>query len=125
MAPIGARAWELAARGGPVTGLVSDDVWVIGIGRMGLPICSALVESGFEVIASDLRDERARDVRSVGGRWETEQTSLVARADVLITVLPGFTIVGGTLEQIGALTQLAAADSASFEQRAVARSRCR
>lgn len=62
---------------------------VIGIGRMGRPICSALVESGFGVIASDLRAERARDVRSVGARWETEQTFLVARADVLITVLLG------------------------------------
>ena len=62
---------------------------LIGVGRMGLPICARLVESGYEVVATDLRPERNTDVRAAGAVWSRDTRSVAAAADVAITVLPG------------------------------------
>jgi 3-hydroxyisobutyrate dehydrogenase len=68
---------------------VSTTVGVIGVGRMGLPVCARLVASGFRVVAADQRPEREPDVRDAGAGWDPDTERLADRAEVLITVLPG------------------------------------
>jgi 3-hydroxyisobutyrate dehydrogenase len=68
---------------------MNETVGLIGVGRMGLPICHRLVQAGFDVTAGDRRPEREEDVRAAGGRWLGDTRLVVEAADVLITVLPG------------------------------------
>ena len=62
---------------------------VIGVGRMGLPICARLVGAGYRVIAGDRQPERESVVRAAGAVWAGGAREVAAAADVLITVLPG------------------------------------
>jgi len=64
-------------------------IGVLGTGRMGMPMCAALVRAGHVVAAHDLRPERRAQVRGNGARWAATAAELGAAADVLITVLPG------------------------------------
>lgn len=64
-------------------------IGLIGVGRIGLPVCSNLVQAGYAVIASDRRPEREEKVRAVGAGWALETEAVVGTADVLLTVLPG------------------------------------
>jgi 3-hydroxyisobutyrate dehydrogenase len=65
------------------------EIGLVGLGRMGLPICANLVRAGYRVLAGDLRPEAGRQAVGCGARWVPEVDRLAARADVLITVLPG------------------------------------
>ncbi len=67
---------------------MNEVVGVVGVGRMGLPICARLVGAGYRVIASDRRPEREAVVRAAGAGW-MEGHRVAGAADVLITVLPG------------------------------------
>jgi 3-hydroxyisobutyrate dehydrogenase len=69
--------------------VVSARVGVIGVGRMGLPICTRLSGAGLAVTATDLRPERAADVQAVGAHWAPDAAALLEAADVVLTVLPG------------------------------------
>ena len=62
---------------------------VIGVGRMGLPICARLVRAGFRVNASDIRPEAAGDVRAVGADWVQSAAEAATGAELVITILPG------------------------------------
>lgn len=64
-------------------------VGVVGVGRMGLPICTSLGRAGYQVTAGDRRREREAAVRAAGLVWAGETRLVAAAADVLITVLPG------------------------------------
>ena len=68
---------------------VTETVGIVGVGRMGLPVCARLLSAGFRVVATDIRAEREADVRAAGADWigETERVAVIA--DVLLTVLPG------------------------------------
>jgi 3-hydroxyisobutyrate dehydrogenase len=78
---------------------VKTTVGLIGVGRMGLPVCASLSRAGFEVVAGDRRPEREPDVRAAGAGW-VGKTDLVAEAaDVLITILPG----SGEVQEVMAL----------------------
>jgi 3-hydroxyisobutyrate dehydrogenase len=66
-----------------------ESIGLIGVGRMGLPICRRLVDAGFDVTAGDREREREADVRAAGGRWAGDTRLVIEAADVLITVLPG------------------------------------
>ena len=68
---------------------VTATVGVIGVGRMGLPVCARLAAAGIRVVAADRRAEREQDVRAAGAGWDGDAERLARRADVLITVLPG------------------------------------
>ncbi|MFL5859897.1 MAG: NAD(P)-dependent oxidoreductase [Solirubrobacteraceae bacterium] len=68
---------------------VSATIGVIGIGRMGLPVCARLSKAGLDVVAGDRRPECAPQARAVGARWMPATLDVVEAADVLITVLPG------------------------------------
>ena len=65
------------------------EIGLVGLGRMGLPICANLVQAGYRVLAGDRRPEAARQAAGCGARWVPEVGRLATGADVLITVLPG------------------------------------
>ena len=65
------------------------EIGLVGLGRMGLPICTNLVRAGYRVLAGDRRPEAARQADGCGARWVPEVGRLAAGADILITVLPG------------------------------------
>ena len=60
-----------------------------GLGRMGTPMCAALVRAGYEVTATDKRPERQPAARACGADWRDTPAQAAAPADVLITMLPG------------------------------------
>jgi 3-hydroxyisobutyrate dehydrogenase-like beta-hydroxyacid dehydrogenase len=66
-----------------------DRVTIVGVGRMGGAVCARLVESGFEVVATDLLPARRADVEAAGGRWADGLEAATAGADIVVTVLPG------------------------------------
>jgi 3-hydroxyisobutyrate dehydrogenase len=55
---------------------------------MGLPVCARLVESGFDVVATDVAPDRRADAEAAGARW-VDGIEAAARADIVVTVLPG------------------------------------
>lgn len=69
--------------------VVTTTVGVIGVGRMGTPLCGRLSHGGFTVIATDRRPECEAAASAAGARWITETRPLLDAADVLLTVLPG------------------------------------
>ena len=62
---------------------------MIGLGRIGKPICTRLVQGGFEVTAGDRRAELKPEMVALGARWGASFKAVAADADVLVTVLPG------------------------------------
>lgn len=62
---------------------------IVGVGRMGLPICANLVRGGYAVTAADVRGEAQEAVLGCGARWAGLAAEAVAGADVVMTVLPG------------------------------------
>ena len=68
---------------------VTATVGVIGVGRMGLPVCARLAGAGLRVVAADLEPEREQHVRAAGASWDADTERLARQAAVLITVLPG------------------------------------
>ncbi len=68
---------------------VTETVGIVGVGRMGLPVCARLVGAGFQVVVTDIRHEREADARAVGADWIGETKLVASIADVLLTVLPG------------------------------------
>ena len=61
----------------------------VGLGRMGAPMCAALVRAGYEVTATDERAEREPAARACGADWRDTPARAAATADVLISMLPG------------------------------------
>jgi 3-hydroxyisobutyrate dehydrogenase len=68
---------------------VAETVGIIGIGRMGLPVCARLLSAGFQVTATDILPEREAAVRSAGADWIAGTEGVATIADVLLTLLPG------------------------------------
>lgn len=68
---------------------MTPTVGLIGIGRIGLPVCANLVRSGHRVIVGDRRAQCAADALAVGAEWGSEAEVVARVADVLITLLPG------------------------------------
>ena len=69
----------------------ADDslVGFVGLGRMGLPVCAALVGAGYEVTATDRRAESRSDAVACGAVWRDTPAQAAAGRGVLITMLPG------------------------------------
>jgi 3-hydroxyisobutyrate dehydrogenase len=61
----------------------------IGLGRMGLPMCANLAAAGYAVVAGDVRAELEEAVVACGAAWAGDLAGLAARADIVITMLPG------------------------------------
>jgi 3-hydroxyisobutyrate dehydrogenase len=68
---------------------VNARVGVIGVGRMGLPICERLAAAGWAVSATDRRGEREAAARAAGAVWASDTAELVGGVDTVLTVLPG------------------------------------
>jgi len=83
------RQLRPAAASRPGYDAAMPEIGLVGLGRMGLPICANLVRAGYRVLAGDLRPEAGRQAAGCGARWVPEVGRLAAGADVLITVLPG------------------------------------
>ncbi|MFZ0384842.1 MAG: NAD(P)-binding domain-containing protein, partial [Solirubrobacteraceae bacterium] len=64
-------------------------VGVIGLGRMGLPICARFVEHGFDVVCTDLSGDRRELGARAGAVTVSDAGGVAAGADVVVTVLPG------------------------------------
>jgi 3-hydroxyisobutyrate dehydrogenase len=64
-------------------------IGLVGLGRMGVPVCANLVRAGYRVQAGDRRPEAAALAARCGARWVPQLAQLAAGSDVLITVLPG------------------------------------
>jgi 3-hydroxyisobutyrate dehydrogenase len=65
------------------------EIGLVGLGRVGVPVCANLVRAGYGVQAGDLRPEAAEQAARHGACWVPDLAMLAARADVLLTVLPG------------------------------------
>jgi len=68
---------------------MTETVGIIGVGRMGLPVCARLAAAGILVVGSDRRPECEPDVQATGAGWDADTERLARHAAVLITVLPG------------------------------------
>jgi 3-hydroxyisobutyrate dehydrogenase len=64
-------------------------VAVIGLGRMGLPICTRLLGAGHTVLAVDVHPGRRDLAVAAGALAPASAQRAAAEADVLMTVLPG------------------------------------
>jgi 3-hydroxyisobutyrate dehydrogenase len=64
-------------------------IGVVGVGRMGMPICARLAGAGFTVVATDARVERRTAALAAGATWAPDVATLARAVDVAITILPG------------------------------------
>jgi 3-hydroxyisobutyrate dehydrogenase-like beta-hydroxyacid dehydrogenase len=73
-----------------VTGIEAvGRVGLIGLGRMGLPICARLVDHGYDVVGSDLDGVRRELGAQTGATTVGDAHDAAASVDVVVTVLPG------------------------------------
>lgn len=75
-------------------------IGIIGLGRMGLPMCARLVERGFAVSATDLRPELRTSVATAGAHWYDSAAGVAGRCEVLITMLPGPHEVAAMVQEV-------------------------
>jgi 3-hydroxyisobutyrate dehydrogenase len=68
---------------------MASRIGLVGLGRMGMPICANLVRAGYEVTAGDRRAELEPEAVAIGASWGASSRAVAAEADVLVTVLPG------------------------------------
>jgi 3-hydroxyisobutyrate dehydrogenase len=79
-----------------------------GLGRMGLPMCAALVRAGYQVVATDKRAEAEEAAVACGAAWRDTPAQAAAAAGVLVTMLPGpREVQAAMLGEDGALKGLA------------------
>jgi 3-hydroxyisobutyrate dehydrogenase-like beta-hydroxyacid dehydrogenase len=75
-------------------------VGLIGLGRMGLPICTCLVKHGFEVVCTDLNDDRRKLGARAGADTVGDSEGAAADVEVIVTVLPGPAEVAAVAEAV-------------------------
>jgi 3-hydroxyisobutyrate dehydrogenase len=68
---------------------MSRRIGIVGLGRMGLPMCVRLAERGFAVAATDLRPELQTSVTEAGAHWDSSAAEVAGGCEALITMLPG------------------------------------
>lgn len=83
-----------------------SNVALIGLGRMGTPICAKLVEAGHTVYAHDTRPACEGAASRAGAAWRDSARAAAGGADVLVTVLPDATAVEQAVDAdvLGALS---------------------
>lgn len=92
-------------------GVTADNsqIGFVGLGRMGLPTCAALVRAGYQVTAADERAGAQGDAVACGAAWRDTPAQAATEAGVLITMLPGAgEVLAVMLGAAGALEGLAA-----------------
>lgn len=75
-------------------------IGVIGVGRMGLPMCARLTDRGFAVLATDVRCGRRSAATEVGAQWADSVREVAGKSDVVITALPGPEEVAAVLDAV-------------------------
>ena len=75
-------------------------VGIVGVGRMGLPMCARLAEQGFVVVATDIRPAAREAVIAAGAQWAESTAEVVAHTEVVISMLPGPPEVAAIYEQL-------------------------
>jgi 3-hydroxyisobutyrate dehydrogenase-like beta-hydroxyacid dehydrogenase len=73
---------------------------VVGLGRMGLPMCGRLAHRGFGVTATDIRGELRSAALGAGARWAPSAGAVAAGAQVVITMMPGPEEVAGVVDEL-------------------------
>src|SRR5581483_10147801 len=85
---------RMGGRPGPIA--------VVGLGRMGLPICRRLAQAGFELAATDAAGPPPEPL---GARWTDSAAAACRGAELAVTVLPGPTEVAAIADEVvGALS---------------------
>lgn len=72
---------------GPVRRVTT--IGLLGLGRMGLPICARLISAGFTVTVYDPSPDAMTSASALGASAASRLTDVAAAADILCTVLPG------------------------------------
>ena len=85
---------------------MTETIGFIGLGNMGLPMCLNLIETGFDVVAFDLRSEPIAEAVAAGGRSGESAQAVAAEADILLTSLPRPDHVATVMRDGGALAAL-------------------
>jgi 3-hydroxyisobutyrate dehydrogenase-like beta-hydroxyacid dehydrogenase len=62
---------------------------VVGVGRIGLPVCDSLVRAGHSVVAADISPERTELAAQAGASVARSATEAALAADLVLTILPG------------------------------------
>lgn len=75
-------------------------VAVIGLGNMGTPMASRLVQAGFAVTGFDLSEPARQRFSTAGGKIAASATDAVKSADVVITLLPDGKAVRAAVEGV-------------------------
>lgn len=85
-----------------------ETIGFIGIGRMGKPMASRLIDRGWPLIVHDVRREAAAPLLDRGARWAASPAAVASEAGVVITIVPSsrevqdvFAGRGGLLETFG------------------------
>ncbi len=63
-------------------------VGFIGLGHMGAPMCTRVLQAGFAVTAFDLRPGALRPLAALGAQPASSARECAAGADLVITMLP-------------------------------------
>jgi 2-hydroxymethylglutarate dehydrogenase len=63
-------------------------VGFIGIGAMGKPMSSHIIEAGYDLVVSDIKKEAARDILSKGAKWADTPQTIAECCEVVMTSLP-------------------------------------
>ena len=80
------------------------NVFVIGAGRMGLPIIGHLVRRGFSVSVHDLNSSKQAAAEAAGASWGGDPALLAASADVVLVCVGYDREVRELLQEGGALS---------------------
>ena len=65
------------------------DVGFIGTGKIGNPMCANVIKGGHRVIVHDAVEEHTANLVELGADWAGSAAEVAARAEVLLTSLPG------------------------------------
>lgn len=87
---------------------VRPTVGFVGLGTMGAPMCRRLLTAGFPVVVHDRRPRCVAAAVSAGAVSGRDVAGCAARADVLLTSLPGPAEVDGAMRCDGGLAALRA-----------------
>ncbi len=90
----------------PTADLDRPAIGFVGLGNMGLPMCSRLIAAGYDVTAFDIRADALDDAVAAGARRGSSSTTVAASVDLFMTSLPEPHHVDSVMREHGALAAL-------------------
>jgi putative dehydrogenase len=75
-------------------------IGVIGLGIMGSAIAGHLIDAGHRIVGYDVRGERARKLKSAGGRIATNAGEVGSLSGIVLTSLPSAEALAATAEAL-------------------------